>query len=217
VGRMNEAAARLPDRLATVASASDPGKARLVRHTTTWTLEAGGKAAVLRHTKGLAYLAALLRAPGVERHVLDLVDLVEGVPVERGLDRRRLGDAGAMLDQRAKAAYRRRLEQPREQRGQADAVEDDARMMAIQDEIDALVAELSRAVGLGGRDRHAGSIAERARLNVTRANRAAIARIEQVLPEVSADLRRGVRTGTYCSYRPEPDGTSWGVATASQR
>jgi hypothetical protein len=42
---------------------------------------------------------------------------------------------------------------------------------------DFLVAELARAVGLGGRDRRAASHAERARLNATRAIRAARASV----------------------------------------
>ena len=51
-----------------------------------------------RDSKGLRYLAELLRQPGVEHHALDLVDRVEGVAAEGGVDRRRLGDAGELLD-----------------------------------------------------------------------------------------------------------------------
>lgn len=62
--------------------------------------------------------------------------------------------------------------------------------------------ELSRAVGLGGRDRRAASAAERARLNVTRVLRAAIARVEAALPALGAHLDRSVRTGIFCAYEP---------------
>ena len=39
--------------------------------------------------------------------------------------------------------------------------------------------EMARAVGLGGRDRRAGSAAERARLNVTRAIKSALQKISE--------------------------------------
>ncbi len=119
--------------------------------------------------------------------------------------RRRLGDAGAQLDSGAKAAYRRRLEELREQMDEAELLQDDGRLERIQTEIDALVSELGRAIGLGGRDRRAASAAEKARLNVTRAIRAAITRIEQAHPAAGHQLDRAVKTGVFCVYAPDPD------------
>jgi hypothetical protein len=55
---------------------------------------------------------------------------------------------------------------------------------------------------LGGRPRRLGSDTERARLNVTRAIRTAIARIRDRAPRIGAHLDDAVRTGTHCSYRP---------------
>ncbi|HTJ76151.1 MAG TPA: hypothetical protein VL337_12400, partial [Acidimicrobiales bacterium] len=84
----------------------------------------------------------------------------------------------------------------------------------LEAEIDALVAELARAMGIGGRDRRLSAGAEKARLNVTRALRAAIARIEQADPDAGRILDRCVRTGTFCSYHPEGDGAvSWSAVT----
>lgn len=174
-----------------------------------WVAEVAGSGVRMRSTKGLAYLAVLLEQPGTEHHVLDLVEAVEGAPVEPGLRRRDLGDAGELLDDAAKAAYRRRLEALRADLDDADAREDDHAMMAIQEEIDALVAELARAVGLGGRDRRAASALEKARLNVTRALRAAVARIEEAYPEAGRDLGAALRTGIYCSYQPPSAGIAW--------
>jgi non-specific serine/threonine protein kinase len=59
-------------------------------------------------------------------------------------------------------------------------------------------------VGLGGRDRLAASTAERARINVTRAIKAALARIQEHSPALGRHLARTVRTGIYCSYAPDP-------------
>lgn len=178
--------------------------ATLAREGEGWVLTDGVAVARLRDTKGLSYLAELVRRPGVERHVLDLVD-------GQGMG----GDAGPVLDAAAKAAYRRRLEQLRAHMDAADAVDDDEAMYRIQGEIDALAAELARAVGLGGRDRRAASVAERARLNVTRALRAATARIAELLPAAGADLDRDLRTGAFCSYQPGPGGVVWSVVPSA--
>ena len=75
----------------------------------------------------------------------------------------------------------------------------------LQAELDVLVAELARAFGLGGRERKASSAAEKARLNVTRALRAAVAKLTEALPEPGAVLDRRVRTGLFCAYQPHPD------------
>lgn len=79
------------------------------------------------------------------------------------------GDAGALLDAQAKAAYRRRLQDLRADADEAEAMGDGERAARARQEIDALAHELARAVGLGGRDRRAAAPAERARVNVSRA------------------------------------------------
>jgi len=98
-----------------------------------WTVGYGGKSFRLKDTKGLGYLAHLLRHPSVEFHVLDLAggiagrrDDDEAGQSEQGLPRGdndlekagihigSLGDAGEMLDEKAKVAYRRRLSELRD-------------------------------------------------------------------------------------------------------
>jgi hypothetical protein len=183
--------------------------ARLVLDGGMWTVSDGTSTVRLRDGKGLRYVADLVAHPWVERHALDLVALADGAVVE-GFNRRRLGDAGAMLDDAAKASYRGRLRDLREDLEEAEAFNDDERAAQAKAEIDALVGELSRAVGLGGRDRRAASAAERARVNVTRAIRSAIDNIEEGLPELGRHLDRRVRTGLFSAYEPQPeDGVTW--------
>ncbi|MGH9281609.1 MAG: hypothetical protein ACRD0S_01595, partial [Acidimicrobiales bacterium] len=67
---------------------------------------------------------------------------------------------------------------------------------------DALLAQLSGGVGLGGRARRAGSSAEKARVTVTRRIRDAMARVEAAHPELGRHLRHSVRTGAFCAYDP---------------
>jgi hypothetical protein len=66
-----------------------------------------------------------------------------------------LGDASEMLDEHAKAAYRRRLFELRDELKEAKELGSVERAEQAEEEIDALTRELSRAVGLGGRNRRA--------------------------------------------------------------
>jgi tetratricopeptide (TPR) repeat protein len=182
--------------------------ATLTRDGKWWDATFGGARVRLHDSKGLAYLADLIANAGAERHVLDLVDRVEGVDPD-GLDRRSLGDAGELLDTQARSAYRHRIEALRSQADEAIESGMLERAEAIQDELDQLVAQLAAAFGLGGRYRRAASAAERARLNVTRAVRAAIAKLAEALPEAGVALDRHVRTGLYCSYAPVDDDVRW--------
>ncbi len=169
-----------------------------------------GNTARLRMTKGLAYVAALVATPGVEHHVFDLVDRVEGVGLHEEPDRRSLGDAGALLDGRARSAYRRRIEALRGDIDEALESQSFERAEALQYELDALVAQLAGAFGIGGTARVAGSAAERARLNVTRAIRSALRALDVALPGAGISLDRRIRTGLYCIHEPDPsDAIRW--------
>ena len=116
----------------------------------------------------------------------------------------RLRNAGPILDPEAKAAYRRRLEELEAEIAEAEAWRDGERAERAREEKEFLVQALAGAVGLGGRDRLAASAAERARINVTRAIKAALARIQEHSPALGRHLARTVRTGIYCSYAPDP-------------
>ncbi|MEW6153896.1 MAG: hypothetical protein AB1673_07905 [Actinomycetota bacterium] len=186
--------------------------ATLARQGKGWVVADAGRQAYLAPSKGLAYLAELLRRPGTECHVLDLVDRAEGVPAPGGADRRALGDAGPVLDARARAAYRHRIEELRADVDDALAAGRLEVAEALQGELDQFVAQLAHAFGLGGRDRRASSAAERARLNVTRALRTAISRVGDHLPEAGEVLDRRARTGFYCAYEPvDGDEVRWAV------
>ena len=167
-----------------------------------WSLQFEGRTVRVRDLKGMHYLARLLAHPGQEFHALDLVaaESVGGAPSD---ERMALGDAGELLDARAKSAYRRRLAEIEDDIEQARALDDTEREAQADAERDFLIRELSRAVGLGGRDRRASSASERARVGVTRAIRYAMARIGEHHPLLGEHLNLAVRTGTYCGYLPD--------------
>jgi tetratricopeptide (TPR) repeat protein len=170
-----------------------------------WALAFQGRVARVRDSKGLHYLSRLLAEPGLEVHVLSLVGLEHPPPAAGASQPAGFtagGGAGELLDARAKAAYRRRLTEIAEDLADAQAAGDTARAAQAEAERDILIRELSRAVGLGGRDRVAGLGSERARSAVTRAVRHALARIREHHGPLGDHLAGAIRTGTYCAYVP---------------
>ena len=172
----------------------------------TWLIVFGGQSARLRDSKGLRYLARLIAEPAREVSALELVALESGgrQSANDRVDLAVEGDAGPLLDARAKEAYRRRLAEIDEDLAEARAADDARRAAQAGSERDFLRRELARAVGLGGRERRAGSASERTRSAVTRALRQALSRIREQHVPLAEHLDRTIRTGAYCVYEPDP-------------
>jgi tetratricopeptide (TPR) repeat protein len=169
----------------------------------TWSFDTPLGHARLPDSNGLRQLARLLATPGVEVTVLDLTGWTHA-PIA--------ADLGAGLDARAKREYRRRLVELQADIDDAEAASDPIGGERAHTEMDALLRELKRAVGLGGRDRPTGSDAERARINVVRSLRRAIAAVALQAPLLGAHLDESVRTGGRCIYLPDPAAAmSWRV------
>jgi len=167
-----------------------------------WTIAFEGAAFRLKDAKGLQYIARLLGEPGREVHVLRLLapSTAEGDAIQRAA-----GDAGPALDHQAKREYRARLEELEAELREAEEWNDAERAARARQERELLAHELGAAVGLGGRDRTAASDAERARINVTRAIKAALDRIATHSPALGRHFEATLRTGTFCVYLPDPD------------
>ncbi len=194
--------------------AGAPGAAMLRRVGDVWTMNDGREELYLNDGRGVRLLALLLERPGVEIHCLDLVAIVDGVApaprfVQPGVEQRGRagvqGGAGPRLDDKAKRAYRARIDVLSEQIAEAQARGDENHAGRARAELEFVRRELELAVGLGGRDRsEAGSHAERARVNVTRAIRTTLKRIAGYDARLGRELESAIRTGTFCIYEPDP-------------
>lgn len=160
-----------------------------------WTLSDGKALCRVQDSRGIRMLAQLMDQPGRELHVLDLSGSPSGVDGS---------DAGEVLDAQARDEYRRRLSELRAELSEASGFNDLGRQQRLAEEADALMSELSRGFGLGGRARRSGSAVERARINVRRRITLALRRIRAASPELGDHLDRCVRTGIYCVYMPAP-------------
>lgn len=145
--------------------------------------------------RGMQYLAYLVERPGVDVHVLELVG---------SSDHADRGDAGELLDAPALRAYRARLQALREAVVEAEARGETERAERAHSELEAIANELARSTGLGGQSRRGESAVDRARSAVQRRIKDALDRIAEQDKGLGSWLRRAIRTGNSCSYRPEP-------------
>lgn len=166
--------------------------AALVPEAGQWRLSFAGQTVRLPDLKGLHDIRRLLERPGTEVHCLDLA--------ERG-DEHFAGDAA--LDEPARRTLKARIRDLQEDLAEAEDRNDPLRAERLRGEIEELVDTLAKALGLGGRSRRLGSLAERARTTVTWRIRHALRKIEAAHPALGRHLANSLRTGTFCAYRPE--------------
>ena len=209
-----------------LADSSSAQTGTFVRSGDQWTIAYRGTTFSLRDMKGLAYVQRLLQHPYQKFHALDLVGwntVAVGSETSGAEDRlptrvsvRGLGDAGAMLDMQAKREYWARLRDLRQELEELRKGADHERGEKVEAEIDSIEREIIRAVGLGGRDRLAGSVAERARLNVTRTIKIALQKIAERHAALGELLDTSIKTGLFSAYIPPPDNVvSWHSSSES--
>jgi hypothetical protein len=202
---------RLRESLADRSSVATREESLFLRQKDYWIIGFHGDTALLKSTRGLYYLAVLLRNPGREFHVRELLacPIHALTPVAVGAKGRITGGfyyAGVpVLDAQAKAEYERRINELRQELGQAERFNDLQRKTEIQNELQAIVDHLASAVGLGGRDRMTSSDAERARSAVTKCIKKTVREIGEAIPSLGYHLAARIKTGYFCSYNPHPD------------
>jgi hypothetical protein len=197
-------------------SSDDDGLKRVFRQEGDyWTLQFDGPVLRLKDTKGLRLIAHLLRNPSREFHALELASIVsKGEASQSRAAKEVLVDghvsdesgAGPILDPKAKADYKRRLSDLRDELAEAEEFNDTGRVARLRHEIEFLTRQLTEAVGLGGRDRPNASNAERARVMVTHRIRDTLKKIRQGHPSLGSHLEAAIKTGVFCSYRPVGSG-----------
>ncbi|MFI6183880.1 ATP-binding protein [Nonomuraea sp. NPDC051191] len=163
-----------------------------------WTLGFAGRLAHMPDAKGLRDLHNLLGHPGADIPAVHLLAPEGGdlVLAARGMG----GDA--VLDEEAKAGYRRRLSVLDDEIDRAAERGDDDRAAEYDRERAALLEELRTAAGLGGRSRRLGDEAERARKTVTARIRDTLRKLTHTHPELATHLRATISTGATCRYQP---------------
>ena len=161
---------------------------------------AEGESIHMKDSMGLAYLRVLLRDPGMEFHVFDIVQKVR----RKSNDLPEQAQPVEELDQKARQEYNKSLKELANERQKAKTAGDLASLQRINEETDFIKRALEEATGLGGRDRTFGNSSERARVNVTKAIKTAIKSISESNPQLGEHLENSIRTGIRCIYDPQP-------------
>lgn len=173
-------------------TAAPPQRAVFRRTGDHWEVTFDNRTVHLIHTKGMGDLAVLIAHPGRDVHCVELA----GAAVEQP-------STGEVIDPSARRAYEERVRELQAELDQADADHDIGRAEQARQELDAIVDHLTVALGLAGHARRSAGTAERARTAVTQRVRSTVRRIADAHPALGNHLERSVRTGTYCSYRPD--------------
>ena len=152
----------------------------------------GGVGMILPEVKGYKDLEILITKPGEEFHSTDLMGIISNTDKDAEL-----------LDRQARQEYHERIRELQTELEEADQMNDIGRAEIIRKELDPLLDHLAKAVGLRGRSRALGAPSEKARSAVTWRIRNAIRKIEAAHHILGKHFQNSVRTGTFCSYRPE--------------
>ena len=185
-----------------------------------WTLSYAGTTIRLRNAKGLQYLSCLLRDPGQEFHVFDLVTLVDPPPVSDAAQQgppvrqRDTANDDPQTDRRARTAYRQRAAELQHELEEADQLNDASRIERLQEELSFLSTELASAYGFKGHAHQRNEEVEKARKAVSNRIRASLTQIKKAHPELWRHLFAAVKTGTFCSYQPQQP-IIWYLTTSS--
>jgi hypothetical protein len=159
-----------------------------------WNLAYEGKSISVRDSKGLNYIAELLRRPGQEIFAAELFAAANGmktVPV---------GSSGGMLDDTAMRAYRKRAEDLQFQLAEAEKNNDTGGQEAAQLELERLTDEILSGRGLSGRRRNAQDDSDRIRKSVSMAIARAVGIIREHAPALADHLDRHMQRGYFASY-----------------
>jgi hypothetical protein len=170
-----------------------------LRENAYWKISYDGHSVNAPEVKGFYDIQKLLRHPRELFHCAELM----GSTLESSGEK--------LIDDKARKQYQKKIMELQSEISEAEKHSDFSRLEKMQDEYDQLVDHLSGSLTLKGKIRETGGTIEKARSAVTWRIRNAIARIEQYHPMLGAHLSNAIKTGTFCSYKPDKK-ISWSTS-----
>lgn len=159
-----------------------------------WELTFDGRSVLVRESKGIHYVAELIRSPGREVFVAELF------ATARGVAQVPVGAAGEILDDKARRDYRRRAEDLKYQLAEAESNNDSGRCESIRSELEELADQILAGQGLSGRPRRSQDDRDRIRKSVSMAIERAIGAIHKHAPALGEHLDQHIHRGYFLSY-----------------
>jgi TolB-like protein len=156
-----------------------------------WQISYEGQSFRISDAKGINDIARLLSAPGEQIHCSELMGSMVKMRGEQ------------VIDDKAKKNYKAKLLSLQEDMSLAEVHNDYQRSAVLQKEYDEVLDMLSSSLGLNGRTRKSDDPIEKIRSAVTWRVRNSIKKITSVHPSLGKHLSNSIKTGIFCSYRPE--------------
>jgi hypothetical protein len=190
-----------------------------------WDTKYADKAIHLPDSKGLQYIAYLLSRRGSKIFVSTLCQDLntkgasttenydhqsKEILLQQGLNIADFGDAGDVIDEKAKDQYRAKWKKLKEQQEVAEGYGHIEEVVEIKEEMETLGKYISKDLGLRGRPRKALDITEKMRKAVSNAIDRAINKIKEEHESLSTHLIKSIKKGKYISYQPEKP-TFWDI------
>lgn len=165
----------------------------LIRHLGDfWELEFKNHKLVCKDSKGLQDLRKLLLRPDEEFHCSELAG--NGAIEEKGVE---------MFDNKAKTAYQKRIIEIQNAIMEAELIGDTHLTEQLHWEYEEILDHLSKSSGLGHKARLTSGSVDKIRSAVTLRIKSCIKKISKEYPALGKHLSVSIKTGTFCSYRPE--------------
>jgi TolB-like protein len=172
-------------------SANSVSKGAFINQGEFWELKYKSKTITIKDSKGLHDIYKLLQKPEEEFHCTELMG---AVLLAGGTD---------MIDHKAKSEYKQKIQALQIEISDAEEMGLNEKAQQHREELEALVNQLSQTVGIANKTRKTGSSIEKSRAAVTWRIRNIIKKIEKVHPQLGKHLSNSIKTGSYCSYKPE--------------
>jgi len=185
-----------------------------------WNLTFFEKTIHMERARGLDYLSYLLQHPNQEVTSIDLrfafqsgtgmkLGFTETGPLlDEGMSVSDFGDAGEILDRQANDEYKKAIRDLQEELDEAERFNNPEQATQLREHIQMIEAQLSNAHGLGGRNRKAADVPDRARKAVSSAVSRSLSKIQNAHPSLGLHLKNSIKMGRICSYNPESP-TNW--------
>ena len=167
-------------------------QATFIQREDLWEINFQDKKVFLKDAKGFHDIHKVLLEPKEEFHCMDLMgsNLQDNVNVK-------------VIDATAKLNYQERIRELQSEIDEAEIMNNSTLLLSLREEYDFLLDHISSSMGLAGKARKVGSSVEKARSAITWRIRSAIKKIKKTHPQLADHLARSIKTGTYCSYKPE--------------
>jgi len=176
-----------------------PSEPAFIRKNDMWEISFQDETVLLKDVKGFHDISRLLSAPDQEIHCTELMGsavIDQAVPES--------------FDNKAKEWYKKRILRLQAEISEAEETGNSTEAVILREEYEKLLDHLSNSLGLSGKARKLGSTVEKARTAVTWRIRSGISKIRQEHPVLGKHLSISIKTGTFCSYKPETP-ASWRV------